>query len=314
VLLHQPNQLVSNGLAWYVIAPNRSKQAGFTLVELLVVLAILGVLISLFVGAVIRIHESASRIRCASNLRQIGLAVHQYHDTLGQLPPGSSYQDGKDPYPFMSWLTRLLPYVEEEVLWRRSEGAYALDRDFRNDPPHVGFDTPIPLYTCPSDPRTAEPRYVQGLKVAFTDYLGNEGVNLRRLGGVLFLDSRIRLTDITDGLSSTLMAGERPPSADGRFGWWYAGWGQNQDGSAEVVLGVREKNVRGLGCPPGPYEYGPGKPQNQCDMFHFWSLHAGKGANFLFCDGSVHFIPYAAKDILPALATRDGHEAVAVPD
>jgi prepilin-type processing-associated H-X9-DG protein len=151
--------------------------------------------------------------------------------------------------------------------------------------------------------------------VAYTDYLGNEGINFRRLDGVLFLDSKVRLTDITDGLSSTLLVAERPPSADGIFGWWYAGGGQDQDGSGQAVLGVREKNSGYVGsCPNGPYDYGPGKPQNQCDMFHFWSLHAGKGANFLFCDGSVHFIPYAAKDIMPALATRDGHEAVNVPD
>jgi prepilin-type processing-associated H-X9-DG protein len=65
-------------------------------------------------------------------------------------------------------------------------------------------------------------------------------------------------------------------------------------------------------CWQGPYFFSPGTLQNICDPFHFWSLHSG-GANFLFCDGSVHFIPYSAKDIMPALATRAGGEAVQWP-
>jgi prepilin-type processing-associated H-X9-DG protein len=217
----------------------------------------------------------------------------------------------------MSWLTRLLPFVEQQALWAQSEAAFKQDKDFRDNPPHVAFGTVMRLYTCPSDARTANVENVGGgIIAAFTDYLGNEGINLRQLGGVLYLDSRTRLTDIKDGTSQTLLVGERPPSADGLAGWWYAGWGQQQDGSAEVVLGVLEKNYydKAANCPKGPYEFGPGKPKNLCDMFHFWSLHMGHGANFLFCDGSVHFIPYAAKDIMPALATRAGGEVVEWPN
>jgi prepilin-type processing-associated H-X9-DG protein len=277
------------------------------------VLAIIATLIGLTVPAVMRVREAANRAQCANNLRQIGLALHNYHDTLELLPPGTSYRDGKDPYPFMSWLTRLLPFVEQPGLWIQTERAYAEDKWFENNPPHIGFDTVIRLYNCPSDPRTGTKENVRGLSVAFTDYLGNEGVNLQRLNGVLYLDSRTRLTDVKDGTSSTLLVGERPPSADGVLGWWYAGWGQVQDGSAQAVLGVRERNYFSGGCPIGPYEYGPGNLRNQCDAFHFWSLHAGGGANFLFCDGSVHFIPYSAKDLMPALATRAGGEVVEFP-
>jgi prepilin-type processing-associated H-X9-DG protein len=78
-----------------------------------------------------------------------------------------------------------------------------------------------------------------------------------------------------------------------------------------MLLGVRERNVLGTRypCPPGPYEFGPGRFDNQCDMFHFWSPHPG-GANFLFADGSVRLIRYTARDVMPALATRAGGEVV----
>src|SRR5207244_2898670 len=144
---------------------------------------------------------------------------------------------------------------------------------------------------------------------------GVEGTNQTTKDGVLFLDSRVRLEDVKDGTSHTLMVGERPPSADLVFGWWYAGWGQSKDGSGDMVLGVRERYVSDLapGCPRGPYAYGPGKVNNQCDTFHFWSTHIG-GAHFLFADGSVHFLLYSAAPLLPALATRAGGESVTVPE
>ena len=126
-------------------------------------------------------------------------------------------------------------------------------------------------------------------------------------------ESAVRFGDVTDGLSQTVMAGERPPSPDNHFGWWYAGQGQSFDASADFLLGVRDGNrtFRAPTCKAGPYSFGPGKSDDMCDTFHFWSLHSG-GANFAFCDGSVRFLRYDADAILPALATRAGGEVVAL--
>ena len=131
--------------------------------------------------------------------------------------------------------------------------------------------------------------------------------------GILYRDSRTRITDIRDGSSNTIMVGERPPSTDNFYGWWYAGYGQNGTGSLDMLLGAKELNF-GTGtvgsCPPGPYYFSPGNLSNLSDVFHFWSLHSS-GANFLFGDGSVHFINYQVDlNLIPTLATRSGGEAL----
>jgi len=303
-------------------APRRSAgrpppRVAFTVLELVVVIAIMGLLLALILAATQRVRGAAARLKCQNNLRQIALGLHHYHDARGRLPPGVNSEVSGSPYPYASWLTHLLPFVERDDLWRQAESAYAKDANFLNDPPHAGLATWVPLYTCPSDGRTQGIFTFQktGKSVAFTSYLGVEGTNQFTADGVLYVDSRVRFADITDGLSATLMIGERPPSFDFRLGWWYAGWGQSQDGSAEMVLGVREKNYwnNGGSCPPGPYDFGPGDFDDRCSVFHFWSPHHG-GANFAFADGSVRFLRYSANPILPALATRNGGEGLAIPD
>lgn len=289
---------------------------GFSLIELLVVVAIFGVLVGLTLAAVQRARAAAEGAKCRNNLRQIGIALHGYDAAKGMLPPGASYRNGSDPEPFMSWCTRLLPHLDQLSLWQSAQQAYTGERDFRINPPHVGFSTVLPVFVCPADARTAKPFPVGRLRPALLSYLGLEGVNQFRQNGVLFLDSRVRLSDISDGTSQSLMVGERPPSADGVFGWWYAGKGQDQDGSADMVLGVREQNIDGpyaYGCSRKPYEFVPGRIDNQCDAFHFWSLHHA-GAHFLFADGSLRLLRYSANPIMPALATRAGGEAIALPD
>jgi prepilin-type N-terminal cleavage/methylation domain-containing protein len=218
----------------------------FTLLELLVVLAIIAVLMGLILPAVQRVRDAAARVSCANNLHQLGLAAHQYHDTMGSLPPGMrSPAVRNQPYPFASWLTMLLPYVEQGNLWNATVTAYRQSRSPFKNPPHVGLATVVPTFACPADPRSRQVQFAPRDKfyVALTSYLGVEGRDLYSCDGVLFRDSAIRFADITDGSSNTLLAGERPASADLQFGWWYAGAGQRFSGSAEMVLGVREPNL-----------------------------------------------------------------------
>ncbi len=290
-----------------------------TLIELLVVLAIIAVLVGLLLPAVQRVRDAGTRLKCSNNLHQIGLAAFQYHDVQGSFPPGFCSPAGPNRYySLASWLTLVLPYVEQVPLWNTTVAAYQQWSSPFHNPPHVGLATVMPIFACPADPRSAQMQLATRDKflVALTSYLGVEGQDLSTRDGILFRDSHVRIADITDGTSNTLLAGERPASTDLQFGWWYAGAGQRFTGSADMVLGVREQNALPVtvgSCAPGTYSYAPGRLDNQCDMFHFWSPHVG-GAFFLFADGSTHFLGYDAAAVLPVLASRAGGESVALPD
>lgn len=289
---------------------SRRRRTAVTLLELLVVIGILAVLLALLVPAVQRARAAAARAECGNNLRQLGLALHGYHGSHKLLPPGVRGFD--DRYPFLAWSARLLPYLEQDGLWRQTEQDYAIQRRF-NEPPrqHVGLATVLPVFICPADGRTQGRVVPNGPTAAFTHYLGVIGSRTNAQDGVLYDNSRIGFRHVTDGSSNTLMVGERPPSPDSQFGWWYAGVGQDGDGDADMVLAAITKRItfRHPTCDPGPYYYGPGSASNLCDTYHFWSQHDG-GANFLFVDGSVRFLDYTAQPVLPALASRAGGEKV----
>ena len=291
-------------------------RAGVTLIEILVVIAIIAILIGLLLPAVQKVREAAARAKCQSHLKQLALALHGSHDSSGHLPAGLSITADNGKYPYLGWTARVLPWVEQPALWAQIEQAFATDPAplvFNGYPPHQAISAiPVAIFTCPSDGRLRGPNSIGPLSFAHTSYLGVEGTDQFVRNGALFLDSRVRLTDITDGTSQTLLVGERPPSTDFLLGWWYRGWGQAKEGSAEMVIGARERNTSAPRCDPGPYQFQPGDFKNQCDAFHFWSPHPG-GANFAFADGSVHFLTYSADAILPALATRAGGEVVEIP-
>lgn len=290
---------------------SRRPAQAFTLIELLVVLAILAVLLGILLPAVQKIRERGNRARCQNNLHQMGLALHQYHQTHHRLPPAVETYD--DPFPFLSWQARILPWIEQAALWANTEAAFAQDPVFWMAPHHVVRATVLNIYICPSDGRTVGNRAPGAVPAAFTNYLGVSGDRPGR--GTLFLSSRIRFDDILDGTSQTLLVGERPPSPNERFGWWYGGIGQMYDGSLDSHMATRQLNQTFYAptCRAGPYAYQPGTQANMCDIFHFWSQHPG-GAHFLFADGSTHFLSYAADPVMPALATRAEGESIAVPD
>ncbi|QJW98790.1 DUF1559 domain-containing protein [Frigoriglobus tundricola] len=289
---------------------------GFTLIELLVVIAIIAVLIGILLPAVQKVRAAATRTQCQNNLKQIALATHNYESALATLPPAVTVANNGEMYPYLGWLGWLLPYAEQGPLWQISVDAYAEQPNNPFSLPHLGIMTPVKVYSCPADARQSAAQLTyENRRVAVSGYLGVLGTDYRSVNGVLFKGSKVRFTDVTDGTSNTLLAGERPPSPDFWLGWWYASG--TADGSGDTALGVRELNSGTVAytssCPPGPYAFVEGKLDQVCDALHFWSLHAG-GAHFAFCDGSVRFLSYSADSIVPALATRAGGEVVTLPD
>ncbi len=290
----------------------------FTLIELLVVIAIIGILVGLTLPAVQMVREASRRTECSNNLRQVALAILNYESARRRLPTGITSYNAV-PYASSTWLAQILPFVEQQNIWNQAVSDYSVDPSpFQT---HVGMRTVIPTYQCPSDPESGKVHWThQNRIVATTSYLGVNGTNHAARDGVFFLESATKLGDITDGTSNTLMVGERPPSADLWYGWWYAGNGFFGSGSPDMILGVREINTpppSGVmnyleSCPLGPYNFTSGDPGEQCDTLHFWSHHPG-GANFALCDGSVHFFAYDADDIMPQLATRAGAEVFEFP-
>lgn len=293
-----------------------------TTLELVVVVAIIGILVGLLLPAVQNVRASADRASCANRLRQLGLALHQYSNDRGALPPATD-TDKNGPYPYLSWQARLLPYVEQGALWERTEAAFKTGRPFTENPPHVGLATVLPAVACPADSsarsvQTFVPQYSlfpATCTITLTSYLGVSGSSRGTQDGVLYERSAVRPTDILDGLSNTLAVGERPAPGTFRYGWWYAGGGVYSTGAIDSYLGVREAaaDVDIRACPPTPGRFGPGRQDNPCDALHFWSFHSG-GGHFLLCDGAVRFFRYDADAVLTGLATRSGGEVVSIPD
>jgi prepilin-type N-terminal cleavage/methylation domain-containing protein/prepilin-type processing-associated H-X9-DG protein len=306
---------------------NPASRAGFSLVEVLVVIGIIAILIGLLLPAVQKVRAAAARMQCQNNLRQIGLGLHNYHDARGSLPAGVSMTV---PYSYWSWMAQLLPFLEQESVWSQAY-TWATTADHQYDPwpwgdywidpptpanPVLGI--PIKTFQCPADSNSMQvTRIDMGngnlQQVAFTSYLGVAGTEGDHEGdqdGVLFFHTTVRFAEITDGLSNTLMVGERPPSWDLEHGWWFAGSGWDGSGDGDVVLGARDYRYGDdVECPESSVGFQPGHFKNRCDQVHFWSQHSG-GANFLLGDGSVRFYDYGMNSVLPALCTRAGGEVV----
>jgi prepilin-type processing-associated H-X9-DG protein/prepilin-type N-terminal cleavage/methylation domain-containing protein len=283
-----------------------------TLVEVLVVLGIIGVLLGLTIPAVQKVRAAAARVACQNNMKQVGLALHNYHDHNGHFPawvPSSTWDPLK--YPSVTWLARILPEMGEDALGSATTQANksAPYRVFDN-PPHVGLGTVVKSYLCPADGRFFAPVIDRDrLTVATTGYIGADGPR----GGVLGRSPGTRVADIRDGTSTTIAVGERPPPDTLQAGKWYTFvsplgvWGDLY--GPEGLLWVTGE-VLAFGDPcRQPLKFGPGRPGNPCDRHHFWSLHPG-GANFLFADGAVRVLRYGAHDSVVAMTSLDGGEAI----
>jgi prepilin-type N-terminal cleavage/methylation domain-containing protein/prepilin-type processing-associated H-X9-DG protein len=293
----------------------RSARRGFTLVELLVVIAIIGVLVALLLPAIQAAREAARASQCRNHLKQLGLAVHQYHDTMGRLPPGWV---GNQPegVPGWGWSAALLPYLEQrsldEGLKRHLPIADAANQQTR--------ETVLPVLLCGSDPHPKvftifggaeghdheEEEHAAGIdvgsplfRIGRSNYVGVFGVSEIEESpaageGVFFFLSRTRFAEITDGLSNTLVVGERY-AKQGSSVW------------AGVVEGANEAMVRVVGVG----DHAPNDPHHHFDDFA--SYHPG-GVHFLYGDGSVQRVN-SQIDIAAyqALCTRGGGETVTSP-
>jgi len=318
-----------------------NQNSGFTLVELLVVIAIIALLIALLLPAVQQVRAVAGRTMCQNNLKQIGIALHNYHDSNGTFPEGAHtqpvapvpYAPWPDEHYYWSWMAMLLPYIEQENLFETAEQAaltvdlnpWGAFGDSTGNPANPALGQSVKMWLCPADPRTLVVfnqtafglTYIY-LLVAFTSVLGNAGTDNDFNDGVLFNSSHISIVQIVDGTSSTILAGERPPSHDFLYGWWFAGAGYPYEytGLGDVTMGTRAtgyvaalNQLPATNCSMSNVGLQPGNIINDCDQTHYWSLHSG-GANFLFCDGSVKYLSYDANSVLPALGTIAGGETV----
>jgi prepilin-type N-terminal cleavage/methylation domain-containing protein/prepilin-type processing-associated H-X9-DG protein len=267
-------------------------RSGFTLIELLVVIAIIAVLIGLLLPAVQKVREAAARAQCSNNLKQIGVALHNYHSAQGKFPAGWKGNAGTGPQ--WGWSTYLLPYIEQDNLYKRlSPDTRTMTQALQSD--LAAFQIPIKTYQCPSDDGdslNSNRKFTlvtsgTTMQVALSNYPGNGG---NEGGTGLFeQDKQLRVQSILDGSSNTLAVGERH-SRDGAFAALASGLSTVTN---ETVGGSAGAQLAGQGCVIGYTFYrmpdgfsGTGVTWPEVA---FSSNHTG-GANFVFCDGSVRFI------------------------
>lgn len=301
----------------------RHVRSGFTLVELLVVIAIIGILVGLLLPAVQAAREAARRMQCSNNVRQIGLALHNYESAHRKFPPGWIAND-LDGEPGWGWATALLPFMEQNNVYQ------SLDINVEIIAPQnmPMIETVIPSYICPSDIgasvfqiaesngshthiRSPKNFYFdddqhnvdEGHKlfpIAKSNYVGVLGTievdeSPYNGDGTFWGNSRIRMQDFVDGTSNTFVIGERSSRLGGSL--WHGVLPEANASFARIV---------------GSTDHTPNSPVGHFEDFS--SFHA-TGANFIMADCSVRLIPDTIDvTVYRALATRQGGEAVSLPD
>jgi prepilin-type N-terminal cleavage/methylation domain-containing protein len=282
-----------------------NRRRGFTLIELLVVIAIIAILVALLLPAVQQARAAARRSQCRSNLKQVGIALHNYHETHTRLPPLMVYHSSSCCSRWFSWMVMILPGMDQTPLYE----SFDLNLNaFGGNGPVVNRDytaTKIAAYKCPSDIHSDKVRQwnfggsIGVVGYAHTAYLGCRGSDASLPGNGMFPDRNrtVRFRDVTDGQSNTIQVGERTIDVAGQYGWWAAGSGSDTHGLGDSVL------HSGTG-------FYPGDPLGNADRFHWWSLH-NNGAHFLMSDGAVKFMNYTMDhQVLLDLSTRKGQEVI----
>jgi prepilin-type N-terminal cleavage/methylation domain-containing protein len=319
---------------------------GLTLVEVLVVIAIIGVLVGLLLPAVQMARESARQAQCGDRLRQLGLAIHAFHDARGEFPLSrqatrkhlgpSSFSilpehlvgvADRSPVAFPlqpsqvgSWLLRTQPFMEADEIVSLWNKPATLDEAYAMFWKVSGVS--LPSYICPSDAQAI--KGVSPWGYGMTSYLalsGNDefvdddGHASNARNGVFPTQHwswsprpKITMKNITVGTSKVCMVGERPPSSTRYYGRWNMTDFDTVMANPNMEFSVIPTGRNGEAC-PSPGYYRPDQPDNPCAATHFWSFHPG-GGRWLLADGAVTWIGYeAGTTVLPAMSSIDGTES-----
>jgi prepilin-type N-terminal cleavage/methylation domain-containing protein/prepilin-type processing-associated H-X9-DG protein len=293
---------------------------GFTLIELLVALAIIGVLIAILLPAVQAAREAARRAQCVNNLKQVGIALHNYEGAHGALPPGyiSNFTAaGDDTGPGWGWAAMLLPPLEQGPTFAALNFNLAIEAPDNQ----TGRLVVLNIFLCPSDrvrpswtasrrdPATGQP-LGPICDIAPSNYVGMFGTGEPGVDGegLFFRNGRVALRDITDGTASTIAVGERSHNL-GEATWTGSVTGAVLAPDPTDGVGTGEPEAGpGMVLGHAGERKGPGDPSSEVNMF--FSRH-GRGVNFLFADGHVSFLTSSMNfKTYQALATRAGGEVI----